>query len=110
MTTIQTNTNRIAAAIGRYNAKIEAMGGEDATGLNGKRIGDLHADMALSLSEFVSFQNLQAQAHASGRITMGEAQLIYMALGGEAYQGDWPEGTSLATKVTITQIMEELLK
>jgi len=101
--------NRIAAAIGRYQQRIDGFGGEDGVGLNGQRVGDMHAGMALSLQEFVAFQNAQARAHATGRLSTDEATVIYRALGGEVYQGDWPADTPLATKVTLTQVMGELL-
>ena len=107
--TTTTTGNRIAAAIGRYQARIDGFGGEDAVGLNGKRIGDMHADMALSFQEFVAFQNAQAHAHASGKLSSDEEMTVYRALGGEVYQGDWPEGTTLAAKVTLTQLMSELI-
>ena len=77
--TTTTTGNRITAAIGRYQARIDGFGGEDAVGLNGKRIGDMHADMALSFQEFFAFQNAQARAHASGKLSSDEAMtcLLY---------------------------------
>ena len=102
--------NRIKDLITRYQDRIDRLGGEDAIGLDGeKRIGDMHADMALSFQEFVSFQNLQASAHASGTISFNEAMTVYRTLGGETYRGDWPTDTSLAAKTAITQLMGELV-
>jgi hypothetical protein len=109
MTTI-THANRITAAIGRYQTRIDGFGGEDANGLSGKRIGDMHTDMALSFQEFIAFQNAQARAHASGKLSADEAMTVYRALGGEVYKGDWPDGTTLAAKVTLTQLMSELIR
>jgi hypothetical protein len=102
--------NRIADLIQRYQQRIDNLGGEDATGLDGeKRIGDMHADMALSYMEFFQFQELQAAAHASGTLTPAEAITVYRTLGGESYGGDWPNGTTLAAKIAITHLMGELL-
>jgi len=102
--------NRIADLIQRYQQRIDNLGGEDATGLDGeKRIGDMHADMALSYMEFFQFQELQAAAHASGTLTPAEAMTTYRTLGGESYGGDWPNGTTLAAKIAITHLMGELL-
>jgi len=99
--------NRIADLIGRYETRIEKLNG---VGLNGRPVESLHEDMKLSMYEFVQFQNMQASAHAQGIISTDEAQTIYIALGGEEYHPDWPEGTSLATKTAITQTMMELIE
>ena len=60
--------------------------------------------------EFIQFKNQQASDHAQGLLSTAEAQTIYIALGGETFQPNWPKGTSLATKSAITQIMGELLE
>ena len=60
-------TNRIAFAIGRLQ--------------NHPRLPDLAAEMDITNREHHHYQNAQAQAHASGRLTLDEAQLIYRALG-----------------------------
>ena len=102
--------NRIQACIERYQAKIEKFDRENGgRGLNGKPIIGLHDENALSFQDFVAFQNLQSQAFAAGKLTFEEAQLVYTALGGEVHHGDWPENTSLATKLAITQLMGELV-
>jgi hypothetical protein len=99
--------NRIADLIGRNEARIAALNG---VGLDGRPLEAMHEEMKLSMAEFVQFQNLQAGAHAQGIITTAEAQTVYIALGGECFNPDWPEGTSLATKTAITQLMMELLE
>ena len=103
-------TNRIKDLIGRNEARIEKLGGENGIGLNGKPLALQHDAMKLIMSEFIQFQILQASAHAQGILSTAEAQTIYIALGGERFQPNWPKGTSLATKVAITQIMGELLQ
>ena len=98
--------NRVTAAIGRAEARIKALNG---VGLNGKSLSQVDKDDTLALDEFVAYQNAQALAHATGKLTTEEAQTVYMALGGESYHGDWPKGTSLAGKIVVAQLMGELL-
>ena len=98
--------NRIADLIGRYETRIAKLNG---IGLNGRPLDQMHGEMKLALDEFVQYQNLQAQAHAQGILTTDEAQTVYIALGGESFNPDWPDGTSLATKTAITQLMGELI-
>jgi hypothetical protein len=99
--------NRIADLIGRYEARIAGLNG---VGVDGRPVDSLHDEMKLSMDEFVQFQNMQASAHAQGIITTEEAQTVYIALGGECFNPDWPEGTSLGTKTAITQLMLELIE
>jgi hypothetical protein len=98
--------NRIEACIERYEDRLRKQG---PIGLNGVPVESLHESNALTFQDFVDYQNAQTRAHASGRITTEEAATVYASLGGEVYRGDWPEGTSLATKLTITQLVGELL-
>lgn len=102
--------NRVEDYIARAQKRIDAFGGESGMGMNGKPIASLHETNALTLADFLAFQNLQASAHVMGRITTEEAMTVYHALGGEAFIGDWPKGTSLATKIAITRLMGELLE
>ena len=56
-------------------------------------------------------QNTQAWAHASGIISIEDANIIYRSLG-EAWSpanGGWARGTDLATKVMVQKITGELL-
>lgn len=99
-------TNRVTACISRYETRIANLNG---VGLNGQSLEVLEESQALAFQDFVGYQNAQAAAFASGKLTQEEAQTVYLALGGEAYQGDWPEGTPLATKIAITQLVGELL-
>ena len=100
--------NRIVAAIAAREAKLRDKFA-DGIGLNGEPIDDLHETLEISWQDFVGFQGAQARAHVSGRITSDEAATIYAVLGGEVYRDGWPDGTSLATKLVITQVMGELI-
>ncbi len=98
--------NRVEAAIERYEVRIKALNG---VGLDGRKVSDVEAGMALTFDDFFQYQQLQALAHATGKLTPDEAQTIYLALGGEGFHGDWPVGTRLAVKLVVTQLMGELL-
>lgn len=96
--------NRIEAMIARYQGKINSKIIEDPGAVE-----KLDKQMSTSFSDLVQYQNLQALAHASGKITTDEAQLVYRLLGGEAPSEEKWAKLSLAEKVTITQLMSELL-
>ena len=90
-------TNRVAAAIERVRGN---------PGLD-----KLQGTMAIDFQEHVAYQNAQAQAHASGKLTLEEAHIAYRALGELHNDGNegWAAGTDLATKVVVTQLMGELI-
>ena len=100
----------------RVTAYAQKLRDQIATGHkpDGSPLGDLarlDETMAISLAEFVAFQNLKSQAQASGRITYDEALTIYAALGdGYSHDGNggWAPGVDLAMKVTITELMAQL--
>jgi hypothetical protein len=98
--------NRVQMAISRYEAKIAGLNG---VGLNGTPLDDFEAGLKLSFEDFVGYQNAQSQAFVTGRISAEEAMTIFQALGGDGFHGDWPKGTTLATKVAITQVVGELI-
>jgi hypothetical protein len=95
---------RLDACIAQSQAKIDALKDEQA-------LAKFDAEMAISFDEHFRFQQMQAEAHASGILETDAALLIYAALGevGSAKNGGWAAGTSLAKKVIITQVMAELL-
>lgn len=105
--------NRVQAAIDRYEERIRGFGGEErGVGKDGTPLRELRAKQALTMQEFVHYQNTQAVAFHSGRLSYEEAQTLYSALGGESYAGTpdgWPAGTSLATIMTVTQVVGELM-
>jgi hypothetical protein len=94
-------SNRIAELSKRYQVRIDGVTQEVADKLD--------ISMALNMEEFVTFQNKQAMAFASGKLSQSEATWIYRKLGGEVFSGDWPKATTLADKTAITQLMSELL-
>lgn len=98
--------NRIAEAITAMEAKISELNG---VGVNGVPLSEIDTD--LQFDEFAAFQTAQSRAFASGKIGMGEAQLLYRSLGGEMHhEGDgWPRDTSLATKIVVTKVCAELM-
>jgi hypothetical protein len=97
-------TNRLTVAIEKVQAQIDAKLDADSA----KALGDT---LAVSFDEHFKFQQLQSQAHAMQNLTTDEAQIVYIALGevGSPGNGGWAAGTSLATKVVVTQLMGELL-
>ncbi len=70
----------------------------------------LEANCALETGEHFQYQEWQARAHAGGRLSLKEANLIYRSLG-EAQSpdnGGWQPGVTLAAKLAITRAMAEL--
>jgi hypothetical protein len=98
-------SNRITRAIETVQGQIDAK--LDDAGRKG-----LDETLAVSFDEHFQFQQLQARAHAMGNLSTDEAQIIYVALGevGSPDNGGWAAGTTLATKVVVTQLMGELLE
>lgn len=89
--------NRISAAIERLRTH--------------PNLPQLEGTMAIDFQEHFGYQNAQARAHAEGKLTMEEAQVAYIALGEvwtESNEG-WAKGADLATKVTVTRMVGELL-
>lgn len=84
---------------------------ERLDGLTEAEVQKLDAEMDVSFEEFFAFQQAQAYAHVSGKITTEEAQIVYAALGevGSADNGGWAEGTNTATKVAVTKVVSELI-
>lgn len=97
--------NRLATSIDRVQARIDETLDEDAA-------DKLEGEMAIDFEQHFKFQELQAAAHASGKITTDEAQIVYKALGEvmSSENGGWQPGVKLAKKVSITMFMMELLQ
>lgn len=96
--------NNLTRAIAAVQERIDAADAET--------MSKLDDEMAVSFEEHFAFQSAQARAHAMGKLTTDEAQVIYVALGevGSPSNGGWASGTDLATKVTVTMLMPKLLK
>jgi hypothetical protein len=84
---------------------------EKYDGLTPDKQANLDREMDVSFEEHFAYQNAQARAHAAGRITTDEAQLIYAALGevGSTKNGGWAAGTDTPTKVVVTLTIGQLL-
>jgi hypothetical protein len=97
--------NRLTKAIATVQAQIDER--LDAAG-----IAKLDETLGVTFEEHFKFQQLQSQAHVTGKLTTDEAQIVYVALGevGSTKNGGWAAGTTLATKVVVTQLMGELLQ
>lgn len=98
--------NRLAVAIATVQARL------DSQGFDAHKLADLDATLALEPDEHFHYQQLQAEMHAGGKLTVDEALLIYTALG-ETYtehNGGWTADTTLATKYVVTQVIGELIK
>ena len=111
---MQTTENRIVKGASNYQKRIDECL-EKGVDHQGKPIDEaletLAKPMALSFTDHFEYQNLQAQAHASGKISADEARTIYAALGEvmNSDNGGWQPHVDLAMKAMITQIMRELV-
>ena len=109
-------TNRLTAIVAEAEALI-ASHMERGVDLKGKRImeeslASLDETMGVSISEHSQFQSIQSRAFSNGLLLIDEAQMVYAALGESrgTSNGGWQPGVTLAMKMTITQLMEELLR
>lgn len=96
--------NRITAALKRVEEVLKTADEE--------KIKRLTAASTLSSQEFFAYQQQQSQAHASGILTLDEAQMVYRVLGGEFQRNTkdgWPKDTKLAMKIVVTQFMGQLI-
>lgn len=96
--------NRLTAHIDSLRPRIDALTPEARAKLN--------ADMDVEAFEHFAYQEQQARAHVSGKLTADEAMVVYRALGevGSSANGGWAADTDLATKVSVTLLMGELVR
>ena len=90
-----------------YEAMIEAKI-EDK---DDEALASLDETCAMEFTEHARYQDAQARAFISGRLSEADAQAAYSALG-EVYNesnGGWSQGTTLARKITVTQLVGELI-
>jgi hypothetical protein len=75
------------------------------------KLAELDDNMNIEFDEHFKFQQLQAEYHAGGLLTPEAAQVVYLALGEvwSSKNGGWAADTDTATKVIVTQLMQELL-
>ena len=95
--------NRVTAAIAQMRERVAT--------LEPDKVERLERGNVLDSFEHAQYQNQQARAHATGRLTTEEAQVLYIALGevGNPSNGGWATGTDLATKLVVTMVIGELL-
>ena len=76
-----------------------------------KSTAELEKGMSLKFDDHFQYQEIQARAHASGKQTLDEAQVVYMALGEvmSTKNGGWKDHVDLGLKIAITQLMAEVL-
>lgn len=74
-------------------------------------LAKLDSEMAVTFEEHYAYQNAQARAHVSGRLSTDDAQIIYAALGevGDPDNGGWETDVDTAVKVAVTLAMNTLL-
>ena len=101
--------NRVLAAAARLRERLERGVKPDGSPITADLVA-FEKSQDLTHLEWFAFQNAQARAHVTGKLTTAEAQTIYVALGGEIMSvSGWSSSTDLALKVTITQLMAELV-
>lgn len=103
--------DRITPAIAKMRATIATGQKLDGTGpIDPDSLARLDRSLDNGPAEWVAYQNAQARAHATGILSTAEAQVVYMALGGESPgPGGWAADADLATKVVITQVLSEIV-
>ena len=100
--------NRVLFAIERRRAQLAAGIKPDGSPLTGDT-AKVERSLRNSFAEHAHYQDLQARAFVTGKLTQEEAQTIYHALGATPSPDGWAQGTDLAAKIIITQIMAELM-
>lgn len=95
--------NRVERGIGRAQTKIR--------GLDEEKVLKLEENCKIDFRDHFAYQQAQAQAHAGGKLSTGEAMILYQSLGEVWSEGNggWKKGTPLATKIVVTQVIGELL-
>lgn len=94
----------------KLNRMIEEVRGK-LSSVDYDKLTELDSNMGIAFDEHFAYQNMQAEAHASGLLSPDAAQIVYSALG-EVYNssnGGWVT-KDLATKVVVTQLMAEILE
>lgn len=95
--------NRIEEKVLAYEKRIASSGRTPA------ELADLNLKMANSFSDHAQFQELKSHAQMQGILTLDEAMTVYSILGEFPTKDGWASGASLAQKITVSQLMGELL-
>ena len=85
---------------------------EKLAALPAEQVDSIDATLNLDAGEYFDYQNLQASAHAGGRLSTDEALTWYNAVGtsASAKNGGWSQGTDTALKYAITIMAQKLLE
>ena len=94
--------NRLDSRIAELTARIDALPTQGRIALS--------QTLTLDLDDYVKFQNLQAGAHASGRLSFDEAQTIHLALKDWRADDRDTTPTTIAARFVVTQLMGELMR
>lgn len=103
--------NRVLAYADKVRATIESGIKPDGSPTAGpEELDRLDRTLNLTTMEWMAYQNAQARAHVVGTLATDEAQTVYMALNGEVPTASgWADGVDLALKVTVTNLIGELI-
>jgi len=100
--------NRIEKYIAMVRAKQAELGD---VALNGSSWEEAERNLDIDHLERVAYQNAQSRAFAMGVLSKDEAMIVYRAIGevGSGKNGGWSAGVDYATKVTVTNLIGELI-
>tara|TARA_Y100000310_G_C20392207_1_gene673365 strand:+ start:45 stop:365 length:321 start_codon:yes stop_codon:yes gene_type:complete len=100
--------NRIEKYIAMVRAKQAEIGD---VSLDGTPWDEAERNLDIDHLERVAYQNAQARAFASGVLTQDEAMIVYRSIGevGSSKNGGWAAGVDYATKVTVTNLIGQLI-
>ena len=81
------------------------------TGHSSETLDTLERVCVIDGIEHFAYQEAQTRAHAAGRITHGEALVVYAALGASwsPDNGGWSDEVDLPTKIAVTKLVSELM-
>ncbi len=105
-----TDRNRITEHASEVRNMIAA-GGVDGKLSTADAQWEFDMEFDLEPMEHFAYQEAQARAHVSGRITADEAMVVYRALGEvmASKNGGWQSHVDTALKVSITMLMGTLI-
>lgn len=97
--------NRVAAGIAKFNQVIQdKLTNGDITQ---EKLDEMNKSLDMDTKEYCMFQNEKSLASMDGRLSLDEAQTVYM------YLGETPDTfntQSLAVKYVLTEVWGSLLK
>jgi hypothetical protein len=100
---MQITANRVEQAAGIVREKLATLPAD--------KVAQADAGLAIDFAEHFAYQQAQARAHASGKLSAAEAQTVYIALGevGSDANGGWAAGTDTAMKYAISVLIAKIL-